>query len=268
MNKFNKINIIVIILFSIIGLLGIFYIFYIRNNGINNGNINNIINNAINNTNEENTSYEYFTIESISNFKYNNKTKKVSNSDSSNLENKLFQTYIDNVYYGQYYLKYGTVWNLFDKNNNFINYDGKLIAFTPNMNINIYNYSENKITSEIEYEAKKMLSNYNYTYNDNYFNKVYYINDNKYIVVCTNLYDANEIENFNFIYMNDNNKKYVLINESISSSNNTILPVYYISGIFDINNKLNIAIKSVYYSSNNPKVNLYEFNGGKFTKVV
>lgn len=189
----------------------------------------------------------YVVIDDDSTWLFNDKWNKITKED---VENKKLNVYIDNKYKGNYYLKYGNKWNLFDDNNNFISYEDKMIALSNNVivaNINKVQVNENDI-----YDINKILNGY-YT-SDFDVNKIEADLDNNgyldYIFIVSNLNEEEQNNYFNLVYVKLNGNIQVLINEKIEGKDYYLAPIYNLNYILEVNelNCKNIVINKIYFS--------------------
>lgn len=277
MNK-NKVLIISIIIFAIFGLIGIYFYFQnIDNNiiGNNNGSINNSLNNQNTNITKNNTtsltsSNHYLIVGNYLNAVFDEKNMKWSEVDNEEYSEK-FETYVDNVYYGRYYLIYGTVWNLLDDQKNFVKYNGDIIAHSINFNVKVKKYQELKITdNNVLGEVKKYLFKYNYQYEDSFYNRVYYIDENNYVVLCSNILDSEKTVGMNYTigFIKIDGNFYNIFNNEFETKDNKEYPENMLTGWLVINGKTYLSIKQIHYSITPPTPALYEFDGSKFTQVI
>ena len=149
----KKIKVLIIVLVLLLGYALIIYLLFNnkKDNDING-------NNADTNINSSDTKIDnnYLIINNI-NYKYiNQKFVKVDHSLIKSDE--LFNVFINNKYYGNYYLKYGGVWNLFDEKNKYTTYDGNILASSKNFNIVVRNI---KIREINEQDKIYLINNYN-----------------------------------------------------------------------------------------------------------
>ena len=275
--KENKILIITIVLFVLFGLIALYFYFIKLNDGMNNNIVNNFVNNQNNSVIKNNTTSDiiennYLIIGNYLNVSFDNKSKHWRNSSIEKYENKL-ETYVDNEYYGKYSLVRGKIWNLLD-DNDYVDYDGNLIAFSSNLNAEVIKYNTSKIENSLLSEVKTFLLKYGYQYKETSFNYVYYFNQDYYVVLCANLsylnFDTSDSSNQNYTigYMRKNNNLYVIFNNKIELDNSNEYPTNLLNGWLVINGKTYLAINEIYYSNNEPNASLYEFDGNKFIKVI
>lgn len=90
---------------------------------------------------------------------YNKTKNKFSYCKNSSVENKKLNVYIDGNYYGIYNLKYGTVWNLFDDNKEYVNYEGSLLAYSDGLNLENVSFIAEDFNSQYITEANNVLNN-------------------------------------------------------------------------------------------------------------
>lgn len=275
--KKNKILIIAIILFIFFGVIGLY--FYFTNNDITEivNNINNSLYNQnigpdnIKNNTITNSSYNtyHLVVGDYLNVVFNDRTKEWKKIDTEEYSEK-FETYVDNIYYGKYYLLYGNVWNLLDDHKNFVKYTGNIIAYSSNFNVRVLKYQEMKIDDNILGEIKKYLFKYNYQYEDAYYNRIYYIDENNYVVLCSNILDSeNNIgTNYTIGFIKMDGKFYTIFNNEFDAKDNKKYPENMLTGWLIINGKTYLSLKQIHYSLNIPTATLYEFDGSKFEEVI
>ena len=183
--------------------------------------------------------------------------------------------YIDNQYLGSYKLKYGTIWNLFDNNNSYVEYSGKLLAYSENFIVNVPNY---EITTVSENEIREITSILNHNINANTLsiNEVVNIDldfngiDDK-IVNVSNL-DSLEDEQyyFNLCYVVLNGEIQTLILDNVEYKDILAYPVYEINYLlqYDNNNYYSIILQEGYFSNvGETQNNLYNLTDGNYSLI-
>ncbi len=273
MNK-NKVLIISIFIFVIFGLIGLYFYFQNADTNVtsnNNSSLNSQNTNTIkNNTTSSAASNYYLIVGNYLNAVFDEKNMKWSEVDNEEYSEK-FETYVDNVYYGRYYLIYGTVWNLFDDQKNFVKYNGDIIAHSINFNVKVKKYQELKITdNNVLGEVKKYLFKYNYQYADTYFNRVYYIDENNYVVLCSDILDSEKTVGMNYTigFIKIDGKFFNIFNNEFEAKDKLKYPENKLTGWLVINGKLYLSINQLHTSNRPPTPALYEFDGSKFTQVI
>ena len=257
--------IIFIVVLAIYGVL----LFVIFGNKQSNNNTSNNENNTINNQTDNNDEKKYLVIGNISNLSYiNNKFYGVKSNEIEKLDK--LKTYVNNKYYGDYKFKMGKNWNLFDKNNEFINYNGNLIAYSDNFNIKVR--SKYKIREINEKEKVFLINNYNLSSFANLItNEVADIDlDNNGVedqIICLSFMDENDNikNNYRIVVIKLNNEKITLIDERNEDAKN----IYSIYGIINIdNNKYDsiIITKTEGYITQDPKMSslIYNYKNDKY----
>ena len=232
-----RVLIIFVIVLGIYGLIMFFAFGNENSNNTNNGN-NNTSNN--NNTTSE-SEKKYLVIGNYSNLLY--KDGSFSNTSRFEIErlDKL-KTYVNDKFYGSYKLKYISNWNLIDNNNEFVNYNGSLLAYSENFNIKVRNYK----TREINEKDKLFLMN---TYNLNTLsnlttNEAVDIDlDNNGVIdeiICLSSLEPsnNEKNYYNIIVINLNGEKTTIIEEREKDAKD----VYSLYGIINVENEKNDSI--------------------------
>lgn len=220
----------------------------------------------------EEPKYNMLIVDNISNWMYLN--GRWSKMDTDDMENHKFAVYVDNKYYGNYKLKYGTVWNLFDDNESYVEYYGDLFAYSNNFNVNIANYEIGAVGANEVLEINNIL-NHEFNPNTLSINEVVQIDLDSNgimdkIVNISNL-DSDEQEQyyFNLCYVVVNNQIKVIINDSVDSRELLKYPVYRLRYIFKYaDNEFYSFIMQEGYFSNVGKTqnNLYDAINGEYIK--
>lgn len=259
MKKLNKTSLISI--FVLLILASIFF-FTIGKNLIENNKINNVIiidNNAI--------------------FKEqgNNKWKNISFNKITNYNWKKYNTYIDNSYYGKYYLYNNEKWYLFKDKTKAVNYDGNLLALGGNIKYKVVNFTTYDI-EDYTY-VKKVL-------NDNEISEKVFLTSDSLISIDINndgikesIYTISNkfsTENdsdiqFSFVFMVKNNKIIYLYKNIEKNQDNIYVGCKpYINSILDINedNKYEIILSCSYYSNNGIEHKMYKYENQEFKMLV
>ena len=172
------------------------------------------------------------------------------------VDNKKMIIYVDNNKIGSYYLKSGNVWNLFDDNSKFVNYDGALLAHSDNMKINIKSLTEIEIDSSVINDISKIL-NKEVDFDDIAMSVAYEtkINNNDFIdkiIYVSNI--ENDVEKpfyYNVIYADIDGHIIPIINEEIQIKDLLVSPRYFIDYVIDIDDSdySNIIINRKFYSN-------------------
>ncbi len=190
--------------------------------------------------------YLYIVLDNQVNYLYNNDGfKKINNSDLEKMNLK-FNCYEDNINIGEYYLKRGTIWNLFDENNNYKYYSNYILAINGTYPFELdsinyrelsseekryindkYNISQDIISGKTidvdlngdNVQEKIIISSYNgEDINTNDYNLVLIMNNKKYseIVYNTNL-NANNSYDIKAIFKLGEDKYKTIILEEIEN---------------------------------------------------
>ena len=253
-----------IIFIIILGIYGLVMFFVFGNKGDNNENTN--LNNKNSNKVKEN---KYLVIDNISNLNYSDGVfSRVKNKEIEKAEK--FKVYVNNKYYGDYKLKNVSSWNLFDKNDEFVNYNGDLLAFTDNFNIKVRN--NYKIRELDEKDKVYLINNFSLnSFSNLVVNEVvdYDLDDNGVMDQIINISSIDENDNINnnysIIVLTLNNEKTTLIDERVENAKY----VYSIFGIINIDNNEKDSIiltKTEGYISESPKVSslIYNYKNDKY----
>lgn len=244
------IAILIIILLLIYALIvGVLFIFKNGNEELNNNS-----NNVIDNNEDEEKQYDYLEIDNTIQLKYFNGTWSLANDNDFN--DVLFDIYVNQEYFGYYYLKKGVNWNIFDQNNNYIDYNGSLIAGTTGLQMKVRNSSITIVDSNDLQEASSILGVNIDMLSLSTNQKIIIDLDNNGImdkvISLSNLYA--EIEQpayYNLVYVNLNGKIIILVNELIDIKDILISPSYKISYFINMFNNIydSIFIQKGYFSN-------------------
>lgn len=215
------------------------------------------------------TSYEgYFIFKNFGNYKCNNnKCIMIENEEIENLEQN-FNLITDSTTYKNYHLEYLNSWNLFNENNDWIQINEDYIAYSQNLNLKKIEYKN--VRSMNNEEKEFILKNNNINVSkleklDN--NLVYelYLNNNEIkdkIILAGNWeQDDNSLELFNFIYIEIDGKKNIIVNEKYTNSNSISIPGYSLYFVYNVNDYKNTIITfTENYFSNTKSTNIYIFS--------
>jgi len=197
---------------------------------------------------------QYISINNISNILFDNGNFKKVNAN--NLNNNQVNAYINGNYIGTYYLKKGRIWNLFDENDKYINYDGKLLVNSTNLNMIVRNIEKVNITDN-ELQYLESLLDKDIKLDELMYNEMVIVDldNNGYkdkIVYVSNL-DSNEERDlyYNVIFMEMNGQKSVILNRKIEIEDYYLEPVYSIEYVLNINNTQNdsVVFERSYFSN-------------------
>lgn len=218
-------------------------------------------------------SYDYVIIDNTDMWRYNNNTfsrikNYVENDD-------LYNVYINNDYYGEYNLKYGTTWNLF-KNDQFTSYNGNLFAFSKGINIRVRNKEVNNITSLEKEEIRTLLNNNIIDLDNLSVDEMIKVDldsngETDKIVSVSNINIESLNSYFNLVYVVLNGEISTLINTSIKPEDMLNAPMYNLNYVININNDDydSIIIKVRYFSVSESAHNiLYQYQNNRFIKKL
>ena len=264
----------IIFFVAIILLYGII-VFAIGRNNNNNGNTNTDNPNGSNQKPIKQIDYDYLVIGNISLWGLNK--GHWYDLDKNDLDSdEYLNVYINNNYFGKYKMKFVNSWNLFNSNNDYVSYEGNIVAASDNINLINRTYSIQTL-SELEINeineimgvsvALEDLSNAEKIFIDLDQNGVY-----DKIVNVSNL-DAFDIQEkyFNLCYVIMNSEKKTLIKNEIDEEDILSEPIYNIVNIININNELNdsIVFQEGYFSENGETTNLlYQYKNSNYKEVL
>jgi len=254
------------IIFIIILAIYFLIMYFVFGNQENNPNPTNNQNNNQSNSVKEN---KYIVIGNESNYNYSNgsftnvKIKEIESVDK-------FKVYVNNKYYGDYKLKNAGNWNLFDKNNEYVHYNGNMLAFSDDFNIEVRN--NYKIREINEKDKVFLINDYHISSFSNLtVNQAIDIDlDNNgvldEIILVSSLDDTVSVKNyFSIVVIKLNNEKITLIEEREDNAKN----VYSLFAIINIENNKNDSIiisKTEGYISEKPKVSslIYKYKNDQY----
>lgn len=212
---------------------------------------------------------KYLVINNISYWKYNNEkwTKMKEKSDI----NTTFDVYVSKKYYGNYYLKSGKNWNLFDKNGKYVNYKGDLLAISSNTEFNILGTNITEVNKIDISTISDIINTNKFELSTN--EKIYLDIDSNGIedeIINVSNIDSNEQNKyFSLIYVLLNGKREVLLQKDIDAKNIFNEPIYNIKYLLSINNNNMIVIQKGYYSEAGNTGNImFGFKNGKIEKLI
>ena len=214
---------------------------------------------------------DYLVIDNISNWRYS--SGSWSRASKEDILNKDFVVYVNNQYYGNYQLKYGTVWNLFDESDSYVEYSGKLLAYSNKFNVVVPMYEVTNITNIEEMEISSILG-HNFNSNTLGINEVvnFDLDSNGIldkIVNVSNLDSESEEDYyFNLCYVVINGEIQVIINDEVDSRSIMAYPTYELNYILRYdNNYYSFILQEGYFSNvGETKNNLYEFKDYNYVK--
>jgi len=248
--KDNKIAILVVIVIILLGITVSVLLTQPTENNNQNENSNNIENNE--NKNPVKPIYKYLVINNsdIWNYANNNWFTEKENR----VEDKKFKIYVNNEFFGNYYLKYTTKWNIFNENKKFINYNGNILAYTEEFNVKVKNFTKENV-ADVDLNRINLILKGSFSFEDlSNQEKIIVDLDNNgvtdKIISVSNIDSENQNKYFNLVYVDINGAIKVLLNDVVEIKNLLIEPIYNIEYIVNIeNNKYdNIIIKKGYFS--------------------
>ena len=204
------------------------------------------------------------------------KDKKFYNitSNVSSLYWKDYIVYINNKKYGTYKLWHDDKWYLYDKDRNYVSYDGSFLAISSNYDIKPVAYSLDNLSSD-KY-VKKVLSNNNIkTNNFTVKNKVNIDIDNdskkESIYLISNVLPIDKYENYRFsiVFMVKNDIIYTVFSDVQNESNSRGCKPY-IDAFIDVDKDedLEMIMSCGGLVTSGTKDYLYDFKDNKITILV
>ena len=269
----KKIGILVVIGIFLVGIT-LFALVLANNENTNNPNSPNSPSNPSNPSipiDPNTPTYDYVIIDNTDMWRFNNNSFRRINDYIEN--DDLYNVYINNNYYGEYNLKYGTTWNLF-KNNQFTSYDGNLFAFSKGININVKNKEINNITSTEKDEIRSLLNNNIIDFDNLSVNEMMMVDldsngETDKIVSISNINIESLNSYFNLVYVVLNGEVSTLINTSIKPEDMLNAPMYNLNYVININNDYydSIILKVRYFSVSETAHNiLFQYQNNRFVK--
>lgn len=209
---------------------------------------------------------------------FRNKGGKWTNSslDTEKKESnwKLFQTYVDNEYFGEYYLYFSDKWYLFSKDKKAVNYDGELLAFN-NKKYKVFDYDLKEIEdySDVNIILEENGISFIPNYTSNYYIDldIDYDGKDERLYLISNLFPLDPVDDkifFSIVFLKKGDKIIKLYEKKEEDAFSGCSAS--ISGILDLDwdNKYEIVLKCSYYSTNGTDFSLYNFSKGSFHKLV
>lgn len=186
-----------------------------------------------------------------------------------------FNVYSNNEKLGKYYLWYSDKWYLFDKEKNAINYDGELLAYQANYDIDVLKFTEEEITDNtyVDYVLKE-----NNLDIDSKFTASYKVNfdvdkdgENEELYLISNAFplDFEPEKIFSIVFMIKDDYVYYLYNDiSSNTSFNGCKP--YFKSILDVDsdNTYEIIVSCAHYSNSMEIDMLYKLEEEGFKIVI
>lgn len=212
----------------------------------------------------------YLVIGNESIWESKNNTWKKINYGSVN--NKKMNVFIDNKYSGNYTLKYGKVWNLYD-NKSLVMYEESFVAMTQVIGDIVNTNIENISNEDLKYINNILKSNYNL--DDITVNEKINIDLNNdgvkdVIVNVGNLNRDGLDKYFSLMYVILDGKYEILINENIDVKDYLNYPIYKINSLLKKKNGfIDIILHKGYFSEAGTNGNkMYEINDGKYELII
>lgn len=261
MKKYKGIIILVIIL--LVYSLIMFFLFSSKEEGQNL--IDEINDSLSTKTNEKNN---YYLVTDNSEYEYYYKSFKRTSISTIEKQEK-FKIYVNNKEFGEYKLKYATVWNLFDKENNFQMYDGKLLALTSNMNAKVRDVTIREINDS---DKVMLINNYNLkTFNYISTNEVVDIDlDNNGVmdeVLClSSMQESDDSNNhYSVVVVKLNNELITLVEEKGDNAI-YVYNIYSIMNIFGRDYDNIIISRTSGYDTDEPKTEelIYQYKNNQY----
>ena len=175
--------------------------------------------------------YDYLEINNIIQLRNNGGIWSLASNEE--FDEVLFDIYVNKTFFGNYYLKKGVNWNIFDENNNYIDYEGDLVAGTSGLKMNVRNNNISVVDSIDLQEASTILENNIDMMSLSTNQKVMLDLDSNGImdkvISLSNIFsEIDQSVYFNLLYVNLNGEIIVLEKELVNSANILVSPTYRI----------------------------------------
>lgn len=187
---------------------------------------------------------------------------------------KKYNIYLNNEYFGKYYLWNDDKWYAFDKEKNPIDLDGSLLGINSNYKVNVYNFKAedvvdstyiDKVLSDNEITSSKFTSKYkvNFDFDNDLVDEDFYVISNAFIL------DDQPEKIFSIVFMvKDEEIKYIYKDVRKNTSLNGCKP--YINSILDIDNdnKYEFILGCAEYSVSKNNIMLYQLKNNEFKILI
>ena len=213
---------------------------------------------------------KYLIIDNYSTWMYTNKWEKI---DNSKISGKKLKAFINDELQGLTTFSFGSKWNLYNDNDEYIDYEGDLIAASPELKLSV----DKIIIEDIgEKELNEINSILNKNYEIDFFTTKELVkvdldkNGNlDYIVNVNNLNDEEANEYVSLIYAKVNNNVMILNDKSIDLKDYLNTPRYRIKEVIDLNNNKYVIIQKGFFSLAGKNGNImFEYIDNKFKLVM
>ena len=194
---------------------------------------------------------KYLIIDNYSTWSYTNHWQKI---DNNNVNNKTFQTFINDESIGLIRFSYGSKWNLYNENNEYISNEEKFIAASPEFKLLVNKFTVGEIDESKINEINQIL-NENFTIDD-FTTKEFVLTDlnndgiSDYIINISNLDNENAINYYTLIYAKIDGDIKIILNKKIELKDYYSEPIYHISEIINLNDKIEkyLILEKGYFS--------------------
>lgn len=210
----------------------------------------------------------YLIIGNLIKFQYENgEWSDIQDKSKYNLVD--YDTYVNNVKLGNYKIQqFQNKWYLFDKDNNSIKYDGKLLAINTKRDFNLVEYKTKALDNNDKNILNEILKKHQiYKYKLNVGEKVTldFNGDGKTetLYAVSNAFIQEEQRNFALLVIIDNDKTIILKQVYKESMFADEIPLMKIISIVDIDNdkKYEIIVDESYFNNIRPCSSMYQYDG-------
>lgn len=223
-------------------------------------------------------SYEgYFVFKNFGNYRCNNKKcKEVTYKKIEDVKIS-YNIQTNNNHYKNYKLKYINSWNLFDENKEWKNIEEDYIAYSNDLNLKLLEINNARNVNEKEKKYINKSCKYNIKNFDNLDNNIVYemhLNNNDKMdkIVMVGRYNVELPSNklFNFIYIEVDGKRNILINDTYKNMDSYDVPGYMLYFVYKINEEKEsiITIVENYFSNvSEPHIKMFSTKNKKIIKL-
>lgn len=261
MKKYKGIIILIIVL--LVYSLIMFFLFSSKEEGKNP--IEKITESINDNSDKRNN---YFIVTDNSEYEYYYKSFRKTSVSNIEKQDK-FNVYVDNKLFGEYKLKYVSLWNLFDENNNFKMYDGKLFAVSNNLNTKVRDIKirEMNESDKVLLINKFNLNTFNYITTDEVVDIDLDNNGvNDEIICLSSMQESDNSNNhYNIVVVKLNDDIITLVEEKGDNAK-YVYNIYSVINIFDRQQDNIIISRTKDYDSDAPSTQelIYQYKNNQY----
>lgn len=193
------------------------------------------------------------------------------------INNVLFNVYVNNESYGDNYLSNADRWYIYDSNKSFKDFDGDILGINGDYSYSVQKFFVSEIAEEDNSVIKSFLDSKSLTYNFDKLITFKYVFDINQDGSRDNIYAVSNAFNedkdlfnkaFSFVFVSGLNENKVIYERVEELSSLYLICVPQLRNIIDLDNQRNMIVGCTYYSEIGTEHIIYNILNNEFNEVL